>query len=284
MKLLNFFVIFQIYLSTFIGFNFTILNFAQASEVAESYEVRYQRWQDERNKSRLTLQERLRNLKSKSTEEPKAQISDQKNTSKAIAEKRAPQSIEATAPTPTLSKILPNKIEVENEDSLAAVKKDQSAAENRTRKNIDAQEDFLSQIPKSNKQVQALLTMIDHAKVYYSINTDGRLKDLFKDDRFREIYTQEMEPATRKSTYLFFKGYQDHNRNPNEPIKPKLNRDTTITREKLEGYLETSGIKSKLTRSLQGSYPKLPKAPAENQEAQNESAEATSAPVGDGAL
>lgn len=239
MKLLIFLLIFQIPLfllqvgaSSLIktsGLNLT--NVAYANEIVDDEESRYQYWLYQQNLKRA----RERALQNK----------------KKLAELKAKNEKSAELP-----KSLPAKVEPVVKDAASVVKKASATAVAKPRRYVDAQEELLNNIPKDNKQVQALLTMIDHAKVYYSINKDGRIKDILKDDRFREIYMEEMDKDTRKQTYNFFKGYQDFNRAPTEPVKPRLNRDAKVTREKMELYLETTGIKSKLTRSLTGSYPK----------------------------
>lgn len=251
MKLLIYFGFIQIIFAFTLG----VQNIS-AEEVADSYRVRYERWLKQ---------------KPQFISVPKSKYSNQNKSSK-IQNRKVSE--------PVLPKILPKKIEVSSEpvvvsktqqvgiqnNKVQSTKASSVESELRSRPIVrklalDAREEFLNNIPKDNEQVQSLLTMVDHTKVYFSINQNAPLKDLFKDERFREIYTEEMKPDTRKLTYYFFKGYQDHQRMPNEPVQKSLNRNVLINRERIDSYLETTGIKSKLTRSLQGSYPKIPKPP-----------------------
>ncbi len=232
-----------------------------ANEVADSYQVRYERW----------LKQRPLPLKNSKATSPTVAPVVVKKTAPARLPQTLPSKVEPVVQTDTAAVVNPNLIKAEK---ISATEKTAelapaNKAPNPTRLNpritpsrrlaLDAREEFLNNIPEDNDQVQALLTMVDHTKVYFSINQNGPLKDLFKDERFREIYMEEMKPETRKQTYYFFKGYQDHQRNPNEPVQKSLNRNVLINRERIDSYLETTSIKSKLTRSLQGSYPKLPK-------------------------
>lgn len=244
MKLLVFLLLFNISM-TFekTGKIYFFISSVQASEVADSYQVRLQKWLQERQAK-------------DSLKRAKERVSENRNESQTLNSQRN------MATDSRLSQTLPSKQTKEVDRTLGA-KTLETASSRRPatvlnrRRYLDAQEEFLNNIPKDNSQVQALLTMIDHSKVYFSINKDGQLKDFLKDDRFREIYTEEMNPESRRMTYNFFKGYQDHHRNPNEPIALKLNRDIKVTREKIDSYLETTGMKSKLTRSLTGKYPSV---------------------------
>lgn len=253
MKLLIFLCLFQIFFSFRVGSCLLFANDASASEVSEAYDLRYERWLNEQERKRQALRERL-NAQRRSVKNKEGSLAERRRQ---VVESRSLKNLEA--PVITLPKTLPAKAESLSSPAreIASPKKqDRLKTTTSSKRRIrDAQEEFLNNMPKDNEQVQALLTMIDHSKVYFSINAEGQLKDLFKDDRFQEIYREEMTQPTRKQTYNFFKGMQDENRNPNEPITNKLKRDVKITREKIDTYLETTGIKSKLTRALQGRYP-----------------------------
>lgn len=269
MKLLIFFTLFQIPLSFSLGLILLPLNSAAASEIAESYQQRYENWLREQQQRKALLRQRLktrtqRNVQVKTPKEnkpaPKSKVSKQPvELPKALPEKiqNVQVPIRTTAPQPLVVQAKVSSIRVSEPPPRVQRQPTKALIE-------DSQSEFINNIPEDNKQVQTLLTMIDHTKVYFSINSDGRLKDLLTDPRFREIYNEEMKPETKKSTYHFFKGLQDSNRQPGEPIKAKLDRDTKVTRERVEVYLETTGIKSKLTRALTGSYPKPPPQPKED--------------------
>jgi hypothetical protein len=269
MKLLIFFIFFQINIYFEVGFGLFSINKAQAAEVADgsvdNYEARYQRWLNRKN-NKVNSSSAAKTIAASSAQS-EAQLKLQANLKKLESELQVIKTKNLRLPAS-----LPSR-KIESQD-VAPV------SSNVTQRRVrDAREDFLSNIPKDNKQVRALLSMVDHTKVYFSINSDGKLKDLFKDDRFREIYTEEMDKPTKKLTYDFFKAYQDANRNPNEPVAQRLNRDIKINREKIENYLETSGIKSKLTRSLRGSYPKAPVSMPDADSNNNVNVGGTSAPA-----
>ncbi len=258
MKLLIFFIILQFFFSLPIGPLGSISNFVLASEIANPYEVRLESWQNEQRQRKALIRQRLQTQKYRAS---RPTIKSRKKTTRPVKALRP-----SVSKIVVLPKVLPAKSETVIRNNLSIAWRPSEAATETSKANQtkfkvrrkmvkDSQGEFLANIPADNQQVQALLDMIDHTKVYFSINSDGRLSDLFTDERFREIYSEEMTQPTRKLTYHFFKGYQESTRNPNEPTKFKLNRDTRITREKVEIYLETTGIKSKLARSLNGSYP-----------------------------
>ncbi len=259
MKLLIFFIFFQVSIgftsSGFVGFNSNVF----ASEVSDSYQARYEKWQlQQKNKSQRRPSSAF---ETKQVVNLKTQVSQLK-LRPAVLTKTLPARVEPKIESSI--KFSKAELDVESNVESKVVSKvnsvtTQDAAPTSNslvdKMALDAREEFVNNIPKDNSQVQALLTMVDHTKVYFSINQNGALKELFKDDRFREIYTEDMTPPTRKLTYYFFKGYQDHQRNPNEPAQKSLNRNMTLNRERVESYLETTGIKSKLSRSLIGTYP-----------------------------
>lgn len=258
MKLLIFLCLFQFLFTFKVGLSFFSESYVQASEVSSSveatqaYNERYEQWL-------LNKERRLRALRQKLNEQRQAALRNKAIQTPPVQRVRAKTEPAKNVALPTAlpAKTVRQPAAVDDaviETEQARVE-EASAPSERTPKLRDAQSEFINNIPRDNQQVQALLSMIDHTKVYFSINSDGRLKDLFKDERFQEIYREEMTKPTRKQTYNFFKGYQDENRNPNEPVARTLNRDVRITREKIDAYLQTTGIKSKLTRALQGRYP-----------------------------
>lgn len=233
MMLLNFFVKLKKHFTLVLSVLIFFTNFIFANEVSDTYQIRYQRWLSEKESisSKASSRARFKNSEPTLTQR------------KTIKEEGLGQSQVLPSRLPRLSQLSSEPI-----GSSEQVVKPKMA--------LDAVEEFENAIPKDNTQVQALLNMVEHTKVFFTINSNGTLKELFNDDRFREIFFEEMKPDTRRQAYNFFKGYQDHHRLPNEPVSKSLKRDQIVNRERIDSYLETTGVKAKLTRSLDGSYPK----------------------------
>jgi hypothetical protein len=270
MKLLIFLCLFQFIFTFKAGLHVFSSTYVLASEISSSaeatqaYNDRYARWLQNKEQRLKALREKLNEQRQAPSINKAAQraVTPEPSNQSTVQPTIQPTTLRREQSQPKasaqLQKALPSKTLRQpaalSEELASGLSEDSPAAQTSTRFK-DAQSEFINNIPRDNKQVQSLLSMIDHTKVYFSINADGRLRDLFKDERFQEIYREEMTKPTRKQTYNFFKGYQDENRNPNEPLAKKLNRDVKITREKIDAYLQTTGIKSKLTRALQGRYP-----------------------------
>lgn len=258
MKLLIYFIIFQLLTFSVSGSGFFCVQNAVASDyseetsnsaqVTDSYEVRYERWKGQ-------LQRLRESRAARSAIVSEINLPKNKRKSKAVV-------LPDRLPAKTIAesdRSSPSELSYRRKIAKRPLKAKRAVRSAAPQKRVlDSREEFLSNIPRDNTQVQALLSMVDHTKVYFSINEGGELKDLFKDPRFKEIYTEEMERDTKKLTYHFFKGYQDMNKPYGEAAPKKLKRDIKIYRDRIENYLETTGIKSKLTRSLTGSYPKVP--------------------------
>lgn len=233
-----------------------------ADEIGDSYLERYRRWQQDQAK-RWVEKEKIK--KAEDTEKIVSEVESNKNKKVELPNVLPQKDKKFISELNQVSVLEQVNSQVKQALKSQAEGQDQDRSDSiSTSGIIDAREEFISNIPTDNKQVQALLTMIDHTKTFFAINNNGALKDLFQDERFKEIYSEEMTKPTRKLTYLFFKGYQDANRSPNEPVNKKLDREIKVNREKVDAYLESSGIKSKLTRSLTGSYPKVPTKKEEN--------------------
>ncbi len=259
MKLLNFLCLCQIFLTievalcVFAKHKVLAQEISEASGNAQTYQRRYNAWV-------LQQEQRTKALRKKLNSERQRAF-----TKTVPLREQNPLIPPKPKKAAELPKALPAKV-LSSEDmvneALAAVydedppQKPQALQNSKASQYPDAQSDFLTNIPKDNKQVQSLLTMINHSKVYFSINSEGQLRDFLSDPRFQEIYKEEMTKPTQKMTYNFFKGLQDENRNPNEPVAQTLNRDIKLTSDKIQTYLNNTGIKSKLTRALQGRYPK----------------------------
>lgn len=127
----------------------------------------------------------------------------------------------------------------------------------------DTIETLEQNLPTKRSEINKTLDVIDHIRTFYTINRGADLTDLQQDSRFKEIY-ESMSPEAKKSTYLYLKGlYEnspqaivDKNETPGVTrlAELRLNRKYTPSKTDIDGFNERTSIKSKLVRSLGGTY------------------------------